>query len=90
MKKMTIFALAAVLALCFAACGKKTDNNAVTTTPTTENAMLPQMDPTMDTNIPDDEVNGNSTDTTGTTEDNGNTDTVTTPADNGQSSRNMK
>lgn len=68
MKKLSIFALIIVLALSVAACGKKDDTNRQdTTVPTTGNSMLPEMDPTMDTNIPDDNVNGNSTDTTGTT-----------------------
>lgn len=68
MKKFSIFALVLVLALAMAACGKKDDTGSQNTTvPTTGNSILPEMDPTMDTNIPDDNVNGNSTDTTGTT-----------------------
>ena len=68
MKKLSIFALVLVLALAMAACGKKDDTGSQNTTvPTTGNSILPEMDPTMDTNIPDDNVNGNSTDTTGTT-----------------------
>ena len=68
MKKLSIFALIVVLAVAMAACGKKNDTGSQNTTvPTTGNSILPEMDPTMDTNIPDDNVNGNSTDTTGTT-----------------------
>lgn len=68
MKKLSIFVLVLVLALAMAACGKKDDTGSQNTTvPTTGNSILPEMDPTMDTNIPDDNVNGNSTDTTGTT-----------------------
>ena len=69
MKKLSIFALILVLVLALAACGKKNDTGSQNTTvPTTGNSVLPEMDPTMDTNIPDDNVNGNSTDTTGTTD----------------------
>ena len=68
MKKLSIFALVLVLALAMAACGKKDNTGSQNTTvPTTGNSVLPEMDPTMDTNIPDDNVNGNSTDTTGNT-----------------------
>ena len=69
MKKLSIFALIIVLVLALAACGKKNDTgNQNTTIPSTGNSVLPEMDPTMDTNIPDDNVNGNSTDTTATTD----------------------
>ena len=69
MKKISIFALILVLVLALAACGKKNDTGSQNTTvPTTGNSVLPEMDPTMGTNIPDDNVNGNSTDTTGTTD----------------------
>ena len=67
MKKISIFALLIVLMLALAACGKK-DEMPNITVPTTGNSVLPEMDPTMDTNIPDDSVTGNSTDTTNTTE----------------------
>ena len=63
MKKITAIALVALLVLSLAACGKSNDN-AANTTPTTETSMLPQMDPTMDTNVPDESVNNHSTDST--------------------------
>ena len=69
MKKLSIIALILVLVLALAACGKKNDTgDQNTTVPTTGSSVLPEMDPTMDTNIPDDNINGNSTDTTGTTD----------------------
>ena len=84
MKKLSIFALIIVLALSVAACGKKDDTNRQdTTVPTTGNSMLPEMDPTMDTNIPDDNVNGNSTDTTNSTGDVGGNSTNGSTSGNG-------
>ena len=94
MKKITVTVLAVLLTLCFTACGKTNDNSNTATTPTSETSVLPQIDPTMDTNIPDDSVNENSTDTTDATDTTGSTDASTAPAGNGgaasESSRNMK
>lgn len=50
MKKSSIFALVIILALSLAACGRSND------TPDSEMTILPSMDPTIDTNIPDPEV----------------------------------
>ena len=50
MKKYSIFALAILLSLCLAACGRGND------TPDTGMTILPSMDPTIDTNIPDPDV----------------------------------
>ena len=61
MKKLCTIALVLVLIFALAACGRNKDetNNTTlpTTVPTTEN-ILPQMDPTSATNIPDPDVNG--------------------------------
>lgn len=59
MKKISIAVLAAILVLYMAACGRKQDN-APTTMPTTqptEMTILPNIDPTLDTNIPDPNIN---------------------------------
>ena len=59
MKKLCIIALALVLTLSFAACGRKDKNEGTNTTvPTTENSILPDMDPTTGTNVPDSDVEG--------------------------------
>ena len=64
MKKLCSIALAAILMLSLAACGRnKTEDTVPTTTlpttvPTTERSILPEMDPTMDTNVPDADVEG--------------------------------
>lgn len=59
MKKFSIIALALVVMLCFAACGRR--NNNETSAPSTtasdfNNTIIPNMDPTIDTNIPDPSV----------------------------------
>ena len=58
MKKITITALALVMTLTLAACGRR--NNNVTSAPTTKatenNTIIPDMNPTIDTNIPDPNV----------------------------------
>ena len=75
MKKFGIFALAVILALSAAGCGKR-DNKNPTTTPSTAPAttaptVMPEI-PEIETNIPDPTVNdnstGDSTDMTGTTD----------------------
>lgn len=58
MKKLFIIALTLVLTLSLAACGRKNKNDNTTTVPTTESSILPDMDPTIDTNIPDNGVTG--------------------------------
>ena len=66
MKKLCIIALVFVLTFALAACGRRKNDNTITTmpttqpttTPTTDTSILPEMDPTMDTNVPDPDVNG--------------------------------
>lgn len=64
MKKLSLIALMAILALSLAACGmNNADDTTVpttlpTTVPTTENSVLPEMDPTSATNVPDPDVEG--------------------------------
>ena len=59
MKKLCIITLALVLTLSLAACGRKDKPNTPSTTvPTTENSILPSMDPTTATNVPDPDVEG--------------------------------
>ena len=70
MKKFSLLLVAAMIAVSLCACGKKEQTPAVTTpaatSPTaaapTEEMTLPTIDPTMGTNIPDPEVDPNSTD----------------------------
>ena len=50
MKKFSIFALTILMALSLAACGRRND------TPDTNMTILPSMDPTIQTNIPDPDV----------------------------------
>lgn len=50
MKKYSIIALAIILTLSLAACGRRND------TPDTGMTILPNMEPTIDTNIPDPDV----------------------------------
>ena len=59
MKKISIAVLAAILVLSMAACGRKQDNTPTTmpTTQPTEMTILPNIDPTLDTNIPDPNIN---------------------------------
>lgn len=59
MKKISIAVLAAILVLSMAACGRKQDNTPTTkpTTQPTEMTILPNIDPTLDTNIPDPDIN---------------------------------
>lgn len=58
MKKLLIIALTLVFILSLAACDRKNRDENNTTVPTTENSILPEMDPTMDTNVPDPDVQG--------------------------------
>ena len=59
MKKISIAVLAAILVLSMAACGRKQDNTPTTmpTTQPTKMTILPNIDPTLDTNIPDPNIN---------------------------------
>jgi PBP1b-binding outer membrane lipoprotein LpoB len=59
MKKISIAVLAAILVFSMAACGRKQDNTPTTkpTTQPTEMTILPNIDPTLDTNIPDPNIN---------------------------------
>lgn len=54
MKRISIIAFALVLTLSLAACGRRNDTN--TSQPSTDATILPDMDPTIDTNIPDPSV----------------------------------
>lgn len=59
MKKITIAIMAAVLVFAITACGRNRDtdpSSAPTTQPTTM-PFMPEMDPTLDTNIPDPDIN---------------------------------
>lgn len=58
MKKFAIIALALVMTLCLAACGRRNNNetSAPTTTASTTDTIIPNMDPTIATNIPDPSV----------------------------------
>lgn len=74
MKKISIFALILVITLSFAACGR--NNDAGTSMPSTDGSILPNMDPTIDTNIPDPSVDTSMptyTDGTDATQDTGST-----------------
>ena len=59
MKKTLIAILAAFYVLTMAACGRKQDTNTNTTPSTQPTTMtiLPELDPTLDTNIPDPNIN---------------------------------
>ena len=84
MKKISIIALILVLSLSLVACRRKNETMPTETTPTATQApttadTTPQTDPTLDTNIPDPTVDSNSnqpedntetTDLTGTEENN--------------------
>ena len=62
MKKLSMIALALVLSLSLAACGRSKNNETSAPTNTTANnatfdpTMIPDMDPTKETNIPDPSV----------------------------------
>lgn len=85
MKKLGIIALTLVLTVALCACGRSkaptdttVDTTHVTTAPTTEQ-VAPTTMPTMDTNIPDPEIDtgiGDTTDETHGTESSGTTDTT--------------
>ena len=90
MKRMTAIFAAAILCLACAACGCR--NNAPATTPTirpTVPTTMPATLPTMETNIPDPEVNDNSTMDTMPTDFTDMTDS-TSPARNRNMNRGMK
>ena len=81
MKKICIFALVLVFALSLAACGRK-DNNE-TSSPSTDMTIIPDIDPTIGTNIPDPSVDTSMplyTDGNGMTDETGNTG-MTGPVD---------
>lgn len=75
MKRFSIIALVLVLAISLAACGRR--NNNETSAPSTDVTILPDINPTIDTNIPDPDVNTSMpmyTDGTNSTDGFGNTD----------------
>lgn len=51
MKKFSIIAVVLIMALSLAACGRNNDN-----APSTDMTILPDLNPTIDTNIPDPDV----------------------------------
>ena len=60
MKKISIMFLVLAMTLCIAACGRNNnEENSVPSTilPETTMPFLPEMDPTLDTNIPDPDIN---------------------------------
>ena len=60
MKKISILVLSLLLALSIAACGRNNDKENVTPSnaqPSQTTPILPDMDPTLDTNIPDPNIN---------------------------------
>ena len=65
MKRYTVILLVIVLAFALTACGRRNETPVQTTPPVTtaptEPATMPTIDPTMGTNIPDPEVDNNST-----------------------------
>lgn len=78
MKKIALIALVFVLVLSLAACGRNNDDNMQDNNqnPTTDLPIVPDVTPDDSTNIPDPEVNSNST-----TNNNDGTDMM--PGDNG-------
>ncbi len=85
MKKFSIVILVLTVVLSLAACGCQNSNNATNTTGTqadTNMTILPDMDNTLGTNIPDPDVDTSMpiyTDGTGTTDDTGMTDNTGIP-----------
>lgn len=66
MKKNGVIAMIVLLTFSLCACGRKTQPQVTEPMPTvpestTMPTVIPEIDPTMDTNIPDPTVNGNST-----------------------------
>ena len=59
MKKLSMIALVLVLTLALAACGRRNNNETTaptTTEPSTDMTIIPDIDPTIETNIPDPNV----------------------------------
>ena len=56
MKRIAIIFLAAFVAISLVACGRNNNAQNNTTAPSTDMNILPDMDPTLDTNIPDPSV----------------------------------
>mgnify|MGYP002513141085 CR=1 FL=1 len=58
-RKLLALFLSAAMMMSMAACGRKQDNTPTTmpTTQPTEMTILPNIDPTLDTNIPDPNIN---------------------------------
>lgn len=75
MKKIAIILLVLLIALSICACGRSDrDETSIPTEPSSPINILPSMDPTIDTNIPDPDVNSTMpmyTDATDSTDDTG-------------------
>lgn len=75
MKKIAIILLVLLIALSICACGRSDrDETSIPTEPSNPINILPSMDPTIDTNIPDPDVNSTMpmyTDATDSTDDTG-------------------
>jgi len=56
MKKISIFVLTLVIAASLCACGRKKNDTPNTVMPSTDMSTLPEIIPTLDTNIPDPSV----------------------------------
>lgn len=74
MKRITIFFITALVAISLVACGRNDRTPTDTTAPSTDMNILPDMDPTLDTNIPDPSVDTSMPIYTDGTEDTNSTD----------------
>lgn len=85
MKKFALIALVIVLVLSLTACGRNNDTATQDNNQTPSTDIVPDVMPDDSTNIPDPEVNGNSTNGNST---NGNNGTDMMPGDNGNATNN--
>ena len=89
MKRITIFFITALVAISLVACGRNNSTPAESTAPSTDMNILPDMDPTLDTNIPDPSVDTSMPMYTDGTENTTATD-GTSATDNGNGAANGK
>ena len=83
MKKLGILALVFALLFSLSACRRKEQSKPTETTPvTTAPSVIPEMDPTLETNIPDPTVDSNSTGIDGNTQENFSSNDVEQNANN--------